>query len=176
MNKVEMTEIFSVMMLAWPNADMFKGGIQKLGPTVAAWTISLSDVTPWVANRAVLKLYREADYPPSPAKFRKAVDDVLSEMRSEIRAAFSQIRTGEMYYGSLEAYYTALRPESRIKTVIDSMGGPDTLVITGKKVERWNLQGFEDAYWSLLSDEQISLNAREQPAIAKAARPRKELT
>lgn len=44
MTKKEMTELFSVMLLAWPNAEMFKGGVAKLGPTIELWTACLTDV------------------------------------------------------------------------------------------------------------------------------------
>lgn len=47
MTRKEMTEIFSVMLLAWPNAEMFKGGVQKLGPTIELWTACLPDVDFW---------------------------------------------------------------------------------------------------------------------------------
>lgn len=33
MTHKEMSEIFAVMLLAYPNAEVFKGGIAKLGPT-----------------------------------------------------------------------------------------------------------------------------------------------
>lgn len=42
MTKKEMTELFGVMLLAWPNAEMFKGGVAKLGPTIELWTACLS--------------------------------------------------------------------------------------------------------------------------------------
>lgn len=32
MTHKEMSEIFAVMLLAYPNAEVFKGGIAKLGP------------------------------------------------------------------------------------------------------------------------------------------------
>ena len=50
----EMTEIFSVMLLAWPNAEMFKGGVAKLGPTIELWTACLSDVDFWLGQQAVI--------------------------------------------------------------------------------------------------------------------------
>ena len=59
MTRKEMTEIFSVMLLAWPNAEMFKGGVQKLGPTIELWTACLPDVDFWQGQQAVIKLCRE---------------------------------------------------------------------------------------------------------------------
>ena len=38
MTRKEMTEIFTVMSLAWPSAEMFKGGVERLGPTIKLWT------------------------------------------------------------------------------------------------------------------------------------------
>lgn len=45
MNRAEMTEIFAVLMLAYPNAEMFKAPDQqalkeKLAPVITLWTIS----------------------------------------------------------------------------------------------------------------------------------------
>lgn len=37
MTHKEMSEIFAVMLLAYPNAEVFKGGIAKLGPTINLW-------------------------------------------------------------------------------------------------------------------------------------------
>ena len=34
MTHKEMSEIFAVMLLAYPNAEVFKGGIAKLGPSL----------------------------------------------------------------------------------------------------------------------------------------------
>ena len=33
MTHKEMSEIFAVMLLAYPNAEVFRGGIAKLGPS-----------------------------------------------------------------------------------------------------------------------------------------------
>lgn len=71
MTKKEMTEIFSVMLLAWPNAEMFKGGVAKLGPTIELWTDCLSDVDFWLGQQAVIRLCRECKFPPSIAEFKE---------------------------------------------------------------------------------------------------------
>lgn len=36
MTHKEMSEIFAVMLLAYPNAEVFKGGIAKLGPNTGS--------------------------------------------------------------------------------------------------------------------------------------------
>lgn len=51
MTKKEMTEIFAVMKLAYPNAEMFKGGIETLKPTIELWASCLADVDFWTGNK-----------------------------------------------------------------------------------------------------------------------------
>lgn len=79
-----MTEIFSVMLLAWPNAEMFKGGVAKLGPTIELWAACLSDVDFWLGQQAVIRLCRECKFPPSIAEFKEKADNVQQEIRSRI--------------------------------------------------------------------------------------------
>lgn len=50
MTKKEMSEIFAVLLLAYPNAETFKGGIQKLGPTISLWATCLQDVDFWTGQ------------------------------------------------------------------------------------------------------------------------------
>ena len=49
MTRAEMTEIFAVLMLAYPNAEMFKAPnrqalMDKLAPTITLWATCLADV------------------------------------------------------------------------------------------------------------------------------------
>ena len=46
MTHKEMSEIFAVMLLAYPNAEVFKGGIAKLGPTINLWVTCLPEIEP----------------------------------------------------------------------------------------------------------------------------------
>ena len=84
MTKKEMTELFSVMLLAWPNAEMFKGGVAKLGPTIELWTACLTDVDFWLGQQAVIRLCRECKFPPSIAEFKEKADAVKREIDSRI--------------------------------------------------------------------------------------------
>lgn len=52
----EMTELFAVMLLAWPNAETFKGGIAKLAPTIKLWVSCTTDVDFWTGQQAVIRL------------------------------------------------------------------------------------------------------------------------
>ena len=71
-----MTELFSVMLLAWPNAEMFKGGVAKLGPTIELWTACLPEVDFWTGRQAVVRLCRTSPFPPSIAEFKRQAEAV----------------------------------------------------------------------------------------------------
>ena len=52
----EMTELFAIMLLAWPNAETFKGGIPKLAPTIKLWVSCTANVDFWTGQQAVVRL------------------------------------------------------------------------------------------------------------------------
>lgn len=84
MTRKEMTEIFTVMSLAWPSAEMFKGGVERLGPTIKLWTSCLPDVDFWTAQQAVVKLCRECKFPPTIAEFKASAEAVQAEIQQAI--------------------------------------------------------------------------------------------
>lgn len=58
MTRAEVTEIFAVLMMAYPNAEMFKAPDKdslkaKLAPTITLWTTCLRDIDFWAAQQAV---------------------------------------------------------------------------------------------------------------------------
>ena len=63
----EMTELFLVMLLAWPNAEAFKGGIPKLTPPIKLWTSCTADVDFWTGQQAVIHLCQHCKFPPTIA-------------------------------------------------------------------------------------------------------------
>ena len=55
MTRAEVTEIFAVLMMAYPNAEMFKAPDKdslkaKLAPTITLWTTCLRDIDFWAAQ------------------------------------------------------------------------------------------------------------------------------
>lgn len=150
MTTKEMTELFAVMLLAWPNAETFKGGIAKLAPTIKLWTACTADVDFWTGERAVMRLCQKCKFPPTIAEFREQVDSVNKDIKGLTDGVFNEIRNAELMYGSLEKFYMTLPATAFAKAVIDMMGGVSTLAITGKSQDgrefsRWNWQGIEDA-------------------------------
>ena len=163
--KKEMTEIFSVMLLAWPNAEMFKGGVAKLGPTIELWAACLSDVDFWTAQQAVVRLCRTCKFPPSIAEFREQADAVGRDVQSRIDLAWNEVKWSRLLDRSPEEWYKRLRPGSDIRAVVDALGGPERLVSEDGK--RWNYYEFRDMYEKLIREERPG-------AVAKLASGKKK--
>lgn len=149
MTRKEMTEIFSVMMIAWPNAEAFKGGIEKLRPTITLWTRSLAEVDYWTGQQAVKQMCKELKFPPTIADFRENVKAINKAVETTLEQAKYFVRVYTAHYGSLEAYYNRLPANAPIKQAIDLLGGCENMLITistGDKVQRWNWEAFENAF------------------------------
>ena len=155
MTQKEMTEIFGVMLLAYPNAETFKGGIQKLAPTINLWCTCLTDVDFWTAEQAVIKLCRECKFPPTIAEFKEKADAVTSEVRQQIDADWNLFLRQPIRFGNATPQEVYDKAPAKIKAIVDDMGGPDKLLITEihtmgdgseKTFEMFNFDGFRAAY------------------------------
>lgn len=140
MTKAEMTKIFSVMMLAYPNSKMFEGGIPKLKPTIELWTTCLADIDFWTGQQAAVRLCRECKYPPTIAEFREKAETVRLEIESEFQNCMSRLRSAEFQYGNLENFFVEL-PNGYLKKSIEIVGGPRHLLKTledGTEIWDWD--------------------------------------
>lgn len=155
MTRKEMTEIFSVMLLAWPNAEMFKGGLQKLGPTIELWAACLCDVDFVIAQKAVVLLCKECKFPPSIAEFRDKVDIVHGEITARVDTAWDKLMLGLRLGRSPQEIYNKLPRDSRTRSAIDAIGGPGEIVVTEtvefangrtEKIDQYNYHAFANAY------------------------------
>lgn len=147
MTEREMTELFSVMMLAWPNAEMFKGGARKLGPTIKLWTMCLADVDFWTGQQAVVQTCKTCKFPPSIAEVRKAADDVTRREKTEMENAFLALRNEILLCdGNLDEAYKGL--PSKTRRVIDEMGGMERFAPPG--AESYNTDDFYAVYKRML--------------------------
>ena len=81
MTHKEMSEIFAVMLLAYPNAEVFKGGIAKLGPTINLWVTCLPEIDFWTGQQAVVKLVRELSLQLLPAEFLYIFQDIHPDIQ-----------------------------------------------------------------------------------------------
>ncbi len=163
MTKREMVEIFAVMLLAYPNAETFKGGIQKLGPTIELWTSCLPEVDFWTGQQAVIRLCRECRYPPTIAEFKDKANAVMSEMQAQISQAWNSLRM-PMRLLNMTPVETYNGAPDMVKAAVDAMGGPDKLVIqefqtmddgSNAPTEKLNYDGFCNAYEQLLRRQNV---------------------
>lgn len=151
MTKKEMTELFGVMLLAWPNAEMFKGGVAKLGPTIELWTACLTDVDFWLGQQAVIRLCRECKFPPSIAEFKEKADAVKQEIDSHISLQWNQLKFSRLLDEPPGEWYRQLPPNSEVRAVVDALGGVENFATGGEG--SWNYYEFRDMYERLIRKE-----------------------
>ena len=155
MTRAEVTEIFAVLMMAYPNAEMFKAPDKdslkaKLAPTITLWTTCLRDIDFWAAQQAVIRVCQTCKFPPTIAEMREAAEAVLHEVRSEISNAYLMARselqlarlTGRTKEQALEGMPT------RTQKVIEAMGGIDAFMPPDKKY--FEMERFEQTYETML--------------------------
>lgn len=162
MTKAEMTEIFAVLMLAYPNAEMFRASskpelMEKLAPTITLWTTCLRDMDFWTAQKAVVKVCETCKFPPTIAEMREAAETILREMAVEIKTAYLMARSavdiGLAMGANLEEVYRDL--PARSMKVIDAMGGMERFAPPDGAL--YNMTGFEQTYERLLRQNPIGL-------------------
>lgn len=158
MTKKEMSEIFGILLLAYPNAEVFKGGLQKLDPTISLWCACLPDVEFWIGKQAAIKLCRECKFPPTIAEFLDKANTVKAEVQARIDGEWELLRSG-MKIAGLSAEEALARAGNLTKAAVAVMGGADHLMVTavheygdGRKVpyERFNYEGFRAACEQIL--------------------------
>lgn len=185
MTKKEMTELFSVMLLAWPNAEMFKGGMQKLGPTIELWTACTTDIDFWTAQQAVIKLCQECKFPPTIADFREKAASITREVRVRIQNNWDMLRLDIRQAKSPEIAFSKLPEGCDIKMVIVAMGGPTALLVKrvrefadGRKeeYETYNFDGFAAAFEQLIHSRNNLIIERHAMARSMASTDWRQIT
>ena len=140
MNKEEMTQVFKVMLLAWPSADMFRGGMQKLEPTIKLWTSCLADIDFWTAQQATYQLCKSSKFPPTIAEFRTESEAFERNLKIKADEAYLQLKGGAGMMGP-EKYYERL-PGGPMKSAIDALGGIDAVYDD----KCWHMKEIKEAY------------------------------
>ena len=160
MTKKEMSEIFGGMILAWPNAEMFKGGLQKLKPTVELWTACLPEIDFETGQSVLRELCRKCKFPPTIAEFREEAEAMGERIESASVAAWMMLRT-DMELTSPKQAFDELPDDHLTKRAISSMGGPEHLVIRfASGVTMYNYDGFISAYKQLLQQPETGAKLR----------------
>ena len=152
MTRREMMKIFSLMMLAWPNAPMFKVAPEKLDMTINLWRLALNDVDFITAKQAMILVCRTCKFPPSIADLKEAAEQVNREIQEHILLAFHEMRNTILCCDNdVNLAYRRFSPDIRL--CIDLMGGTKRLFIERGGISYYDVAGFEAAYRSVLCDE-----------------------
>jgi len=162
MTRAEVTEIFAVLMMAYPNAEMFKAPDKdslkaKLAPTITLWTTCLRDIDFWAAQQAVIRVCQTCKFPPTIAEMREAAETVLHEVKLEISNAYLMARS-ELQLARLAGRTKEQALEgmpTRTQKVIEAMGGIDAFMPPDKKY--FEMERFEQTYETMLRKNPIGL-------------------
>jgi len=129
MTQKEMTEIFSLLLLAYPNAEMFKGGVGKLKPTIELWTAALPDVDFQTGQQAVIRFIRTSRFPPTVAEFRESAEGVRAEIEKKSVDAWNHLKSLMCLLELSPAEAVGHETTSEfVRQVVRYMGGPDKLI------------------------------------------------
>ena len=123
MTHKEMSEIFAVMLLAYPNAEVFKGGIAKLGPTINLWVTCLPEIDFWTGQQAVVKLVRECKFPPTIAEFKEKAEAVQAEVKARIGRAWDAFKLQANLGKTPLEFFAGLPADSNTRRAIEMIGG-----------------------------------------------------
>lgn len=156
MTKKEMSEIFAVMLLAYPNAEIFKGGANKMAPTISLWAECCRDIDFWTGRRAVVLLCQECKYPPTIAEFRDKAAFITHGTKSAFDDRLNAYLLTVKIKGAAEAF-EALKDGDPLKAAIAAVGGPNNLYADmenakGEPVKEkyFKYYALEDAYMSAI--------------------------
>ena len=159
--------------LAYPNAEVFKGGIAKLGPTINLWVTCLPEIDFWTGQQAVVKLVRECKFPPTIAEFKEKAEKVQAEVRARIDQAWNYLKLDMDFGKTPEEAVARLSEGTDIRRVIEAMGGPSRLIATGERTfgdgtvktyEYYNYDGFKSAYETIIR-QTSALNSGPRKAV-----------
>ena len=140
----EMSELFALMMLAWPNAPMFQP--KRMEATVRLWTVCLPDMEFLTGQAAVIQLCRTCKFPPSIAEMRETEEEIREDIKREIRNAVLGLRNGRMCFGNTR--------RDRVEKAIARIGGEERLWIPINENESmFNIEDFKAAYLQLCREE-----------------------
>lgn len=136
----EMSEIFSVFLVAYPSAEMFKGGSQKLETTIRLWTAAVPEINFNVGQEAAIELCRTCKFPPTIAEFLEVAERITSERKMWAFMDWQDVRRW-LSTGGPELVGKKLDGDSRSKRAIVALGGLKAL-----SAGRIRYDDFEQAY------------------------------
>lgn len=113
MTSAEISEIFAVITLAWPNSEIAKADARTLRMTVALWTKMAADVEYYFGVKAIHELCKKSKFPPTIAEF-------LEEVKAqETRDDFEKLHQFRFYHDVGADVYKQLYPDDKKTPLIE---------------------------------------------------------
>lgn len=147
MSNKEMAELFALMMMVWPNAELFRGGTQKLTPTIKFWASCTPEVDSWVGQQAVTRLCQTSRFPPTIAEFKAAAAEINAEIKRRIDAVWDYISLALAEGQSPAQIVRCFPPGSLCAKAFDAIG----------KASPLSYQSFSGAYRAVIQTNNIRL-------------------
>lgn len=94
MTRKEVSELFGVMALAWPGAEIFRRQ-DDIPAAITLWTRCLSDVEAKAAQQGLMRLCRQSKWMPSVAELRSEALTVQADADAHREAAEAMHLIGE---------------------------------------------------------------------------------
>ena len=139
MTRREMSELYSVMLLAWPGAPAFKGGEDRLAPAIELWAAAMEDVPFALGKRAMMACVRELRYPPTVAEVREMAERIAADDKEQADEAWSRLCTLlDLEHGDRAA--ALRRADPGILAAVSATGGPDKVTYYSF-CRAWQAQG-----------------------------------
>ena len=165
MTAKEISEIFTIWALNWPNAEMFQGGVKMLDFRCRIFATQLSDVDYWDGLLGAARSLRVRKYAPNIAEFSEDIAEAKRQMKNEIDSAYLSARNSIVFFHdageSVEQIVSRL-PE-RTQTVIRVMGGIDAFLPPDGQY--FNMDGFTRTYEMLLRKRNMLTGEKFKPAL-----------
>lgn len=150
MTALEISEIFTVWAINWPNAEMFQGGVDMLNMRCKLFAQHFSDIDYWDGLCGAALSLETRKYAPNIAEFAEDIKAAKEKIRQEIDQAYLNARSAILMAESFgeDPEQAIERLPARSKTVITVMGGYDAFVPPGQNY--FNMDGFVRTYNGLL--------------------------
>ena len=150
MTTKEISEIFTIWALNWPNAELFQGGTKMLDFRCKIFAEHLSDVEYWDGLQGAAYSLKTRKFAPNIAEFREDIETAHGKILAEINEGYSALRSGYLIAKSLgespEDFITHL--PQRSQTVLRVMGGIEAFAPSDSPT--FNYDGFKNTYMTLL--------------------------